>query len=328
MMRLIVFSLFFLFVIPINAQRQEKACQIAARVNGDIITQQAYLAVLRDYRQDFSWPMLLHGKSQREIDIELEQGKPSLLDDLIDELLLAQRGKELGFDPDVELKRIDEVIPPGYRDEFPQFDDSLRKQGIDFAQVRESRRRQALGQRAIQQEVFERIYHGITENERRAFYESNKQQFMLPATVTLSEVFLPFLGISVSETELRALKLLAELRAGADFFKAVSENIPKRRMSHATRGLLGTFRLSEIKDNLAVNLANLRPGEFTMLRLDDGDQIIRLDARIPATARSYEDPETRAEISRFLTMSRGTAICKGYVAHLREKARIEICPDR
>jgi hypothetical protein len=95
-----------------------------------------------------------------------------------------------------------------------------------------------------------------------------------------------------------------------------------------TRGLLGMFRLDEINDRLAVDLANLRPGEFTMLRLDDGYQIIRLDARISATPRSYEDPEMRAEISRFLKMSRATAICKSYIAHLREKARIEICPDR
>src|SRR6266487_5278644 len=125
MPRMIVLSLLLLLVIPTHAQKQEKVCEVVARVNGDTITRHAYLAALRDDREDPSWQMVLRGKSEKEIDAELERSNPSLLDDLIDELLLAQRGKELGFDANVELKRIEELIPPGYRDYFPQFDDAL-----------------------------------------------------------------------------------------------------------------------------------------------------------------------------------------------------------
>ena len=151
--------------------------------------------------------MVLRGKSEREIDAELERSKPSLLDDLIDELLLAQRGKELGFDADVELKRLDDLIPPGYRDPFPQSDDALRRQGIDLEEVRASRRRQALGQRAIQVDLLEPIFNSITDGERRDFYDNHKAEFMLPATVTLSEVFLPLRGQSESEVAQRTVKL-------------------------------------------------------------------------------------------------------------------------
>lgn len=140
---------------------------------------------------------------------------------------------------------------------------------------------------------------------RRDFYDNHKEQFRLPATVTVSEVFLPFRDQSDAAVSQRAAKLLTELRAGADFLKAVAENTPVSRPSFETRGSLGTIRLAELKENLAVALAKLNPGEFTQpLRLDSGYQIIRLDARMPATPRSYEDPMTQAAASRSMTMER------------------------
>lgn len=332
MMRLLVLSLLPLLVIPTKAQKREKVCEIAARVNGDTITQQTYLAELRDYRRDFSWPMLLQGKSQGEIDAELERRKPRLLDDLVDEFLLAQRGQELGFDADVELKRMREEILPGYRDHFPwlkaQLHSDLLKQGFDQESARASLRRQVLGQRAIQKEVLEPILRGITDNERRAFYDNNKELFMLPATVTLSEIFLPSGNQSESEVATRAVRLLAELRLGADFIQAVASNTPASRQSFDKRGSLGTFRWNEVKNTLAVELANLNPGDLTLQQLADGYQIIRLDARSAAVPSRYEDPETQAAVSRSLITHRLQGIRKSYIARLREKARLELCPDR
>lgn len=325
--RTFVLSLLPLVVIPTHAQKQEKVCEVVARVNGETITKPAYLAALRDDRGDLSWQMVLRGKSEREIDAELETRKPSLLDDLIDELLLAQRGRELGFDADVELKRLDEVVAPGYRGP-PQSDDALRRQGIDLLEARASRQRQALGQRAIQVDVLEPVSNSITDGERRDLYDNHKEKFMLLATVTLSEVFLPFRDRSESEVAQRAIKLLAELRAGADFFKAVAENTPVARPSYGRRGSLGTLTLDELKKSIAVELAKINPGEFTSLQLDSGYQIIRLDARMPATPRSFEDPMTQVAVSRFITMSRAAGIRKSYIAGLRGKARIEVCPVR
>jgi PPIC-type PPIASE domain len=151
---------------------------------------------------------------------------------------------------------------------------------------------------------------------------------MLPATVTLSEVFLPFRDRSESEVAQRAVKLLAELRAGADFFKTVAENTPAARYSYGKRGSLGTFRLDELKDSLAIDLGKVNPGESTILQLDSGYQIIRLDARMPATPRSFEDPTTQAAVSRAITTYRAAGIRKSYIAGLREKAMIEVCPVR
>ena len=328
--RMLVLSLLPLLVIPTHARKQEKVCEVVARVNGESITKPAYLAALKDYRENLARQTEMKGKGEKEIDAELERRKTPVLDDLVDEFLLAQRGRELGFDADVELKRIEELIPPGYRDPFPQFefDDALRRQGIDLEEVRASSRRQALGQRAIQVDLLEPIFNSITDGERRDFYDNHKADFMLPATVTLSEVFLPFRGQSESEVALRTVKLLAELRAGADFFKAVAQNTPALRPSYETKGSIGTFRLDELKQSVALDLAKINPGEFTTQELDNGHQIIRLDARMPATPRSFEDPMTQMAVSRFITMSRAAGIRKSYLAGLRKKARIEVCPVR
>ena len=149
---------------------------------------------------------------------------------------------------------------------------------------------------------------------------------MLPSTVTRSELFLPFDGHSEAEVKERAHQLLSGLRAGADFFKAVAENSPESRPSYGKRGSLGSIRLDEIKESLAVDLARLNPGEFTQpTQLGAGYQIIRLDGLIRATARRYEDPMTQVAVSRSITMYRATEIRENYVARLRGKARIEIC---
>ena len=326
--RTFVLSLLPLLVIPTYARKQEKVCEVLARVNGETITKPAYLAALRDYTEDLARQTEMQGKGETEIVAELERRKTSVLDDLVDEFLLAQRGMELGFDADIELKRIEELIPPGYRDYFPQSDDALSRQGIDLEEARASGRRQALGQRAIQVEVLEPIFNSITDGERRDFYDNHKEKFMLPATVTLSEVFLPFRGQSESEVAQRTGKLLAELRAGADFFKAVAQNTPASRPSCETKGSIGTFRLDELKESVALDLSKLNPGEFTPLQLDSGYQIIRLDSRMPATPRSFEDPTTQPAVSRAITIYRVAGIRKSYIAGLREKATIEVCPVR
>jgi hypothetical protein len=174
----------------------------------------------------------------------------------------------------------------------------------------------------------EPIFNSITDGERRDFYDNHKEKFMLPATVTLSEVFLPFRGQSESEVAQRTAKLLAELRAGADFFKAVAQNTPASRPSYETKGSLGTFRLDELKESVALDLARLSPGEFTPLQHDSDYQIIRLDARMPATPPNFDDPTTQAAVSRAITASRAAGMTKSYIARLREKAMIEVCPVR
>jgi hypothetical protein len=49
---------------------------------------------------------------------------------------------------------------------------------------------------------------------------------------------------------------------------------------------------------------------------------------MPATVRSFEDPMTQESASRFITTSRAEGVRKSYIAGLREKARIEVCPVR
>ncbi len=328
LLRALALSLLPLLVIPAHGQRQEKACPVVARVNGETITREAYLAVLRDYRVDFSWPMLLHGKSQSEIDAELERDKPSLLDDLIDELVLAQRGRELGFDGDVELKRFEDGIPPGYGDSNLLFGLDHRKELIDVEQAQASRRRDALGERAIWEDMFKPIIHSITDHERRDFYDNHIDRFMLPAKVTLSEVFIPFIGHSESEVAQRAGRLLAELQAGADFLTAVAENTPTSRPSYAKKGLIGTFRPDELRSDLAADIEKLKPGEFALQQLGDGYQIIRVDSRTPAMPRSYDDPLTQVEATRFIATERTAGLRKDYISGLRQKATIELCPEK
>jgi parvulin-like peptidyl-prolyl isomerase len=328
-------TLLSLLAMTVQAQESRRHCEFAAVVNNHVITEVAYLAALNDYKAELSRQMHQQGKTNAEIGAEFERTKLGVLNALIDDLLLDQKAEELGLAEDADIKKIIEnpslVILPGYRDDFGSvaFEKALMHEGIHPEQLRNSVREQILRHTVIHKEVLAPIFEGITDGDRRDYYDEHKEDFMLPAEVTLSEIFVPFDGYPESEVERRASKILAELRAGADFIEAVKGNTPASHPSYAAEGHLGSFALLDLKASVAMAVSGLSPGEYAEpIRLSDGYMIIRLDARLPSTLRRYDDPTVQEALSRAVTLSRSEEARKNYIAGLRNNARIEICSGR
>jgi len=87
---LIAFAIAFLFVASGSARAQEPELisEIVARVNNDIITRADYLNAIRDFKEELSRQMHEAGKKDAEVDAEFERLKGTVLDYLIDDLLL------------------------------------------------------------------------------------------------------------------------------------------------------------------------------------------------------------------------------------------------
>lgn len=314
----------------------EKSCEILARVNRVIITRAAHGVALEDLREDLSHQMQEQGKSETEIDLEFERRKPSVLDAMIEDLLFDQESDRLGLAPNAFVSEC--VGNPGlcwdlgYRIELnylnaEEVDEHLSNDRAEYKRNHLSRRAQLFRQYVIIKDVLRPIFETITDKEQRDFYEEHREQFIVPETVSLSEVFIPFGEYSETYVEYSAIKLVAELRVGLDFEKAVKENTPATRDSFAMGGHLGDFRLTEIRPSIAGAISGLRPGEFTEpLRRDDGYSVIRLNKRLPQHVGTYAEVEW--SVLHQIRLAKAEVARKDYVARLRECAEIVIFPAK
>ncbi|MEK6325373.1 MAG: SurA N-terminal domain-containing protein [Acidobacteriota bacterium] len=307
-----------------RAQEPDLINGIVARVNNDIITLADYQNALRDFREELGRQM--SGKSEAEVKAEYERMKPTVLNFMIDDLLLEQKAKELNIDVETDVnQRMKEIAAQNGSPNVLAFENELKKQGIDPETARGSIRKQLQQQYVIQREVLSPIYQRLNDKDKRDFYDKHKDGFTVPGEVTLSEVFLPLEGHTASEVDQRAKRLVAELRAGKAFAVAVQENSPAGRGSRAQNGKLGTFKQGELKEDIAAAISTLKAGEVTEpIRLQDGFQIIRLDDRKDATMRAFENADVQNAIGRAATMERAEEARKKYLTKLRQDAFVKI----
>lgn len=323
---IITLAMAFVLALPAGARAQdpELVNGIVARVNNDIITLGDYHGAVEAFREELR--RQASGKSEADINAEFERLKPTILDLMIEDMLLEQKAKELNIDVEAEVNQqmLKVMTDSGFKT-LAELEQAMRNQGVDPENARANLRKQLLQQYVIQREVLQPIYQRLTEKDRREFYEKHKDQLTIPGEVTISEIFLPLEGHTAAEVEQRARRLVAELRAGQSFVEAVKNNSAATRASRAQDGKMGSFKPGELKPDIAAAISSLKVGEVTEpLRLQDGFQIIRVDDRKEATVRPFEDPEVQRAISSAATMERAEEARKKYIAKLREEAVVEV----
>jgi parvulin-like peptidyl-prolyl isomerase len=327
-MKFLITALALGFVLALSgsarAQEPELINEIVARVNSDIITRADYLSAVSEFREDLVRTMA--GKSDAEIEAAFERLKPTILNYLIENLLMEQKAKEIGIDVEADVNQ--EMARMAKDNGLPNviaFENELKRQGIDPEFARAQLRKGLMQQYVVQREVISPIYQNLTDKERLEFYEKNKIMFTTEGEVLLSEIFLPLEGHTAAEVEQRARRIVEELKAGQSFAEAVKKNSPESRASRAQDGKIGTFKPRELKPDIAAAISTLKVGDVTEpIRLQDGFQIIRVDERKEAVTRPFADPEVQQAVSRAATMSRADDARKKFMKQLREDAFIKI----
>lgn len=307
-----------------RAQEPELINEIVARVNSDIITRADYLNATRDFREELAQHMA--GKSPAEIDAEFERVKSTVLNYLIDNLLMEQKAKELGLDVEADVNQ--EMARIAKEQGLPNiiaFENELKKQGVDPEIARSQLRKNLLQQYVVQREVISPIYQNLNDKDRREFYDKHKDLFTTQGELTLSEIFLPLEGHTAAEVEQRARRVVEELRAGQPFAEAVKKNSPENRATRTHDGKMGTFKPGELKTDIAAAVSTLKAGDVTEpIRIQDGFQIIRVDDRKAPATRDFAEPEVQQAIGRAVTMERAEEARKKYMKKLRDEAFVEI----
>lgn len=324
-----IFVFAILALVPASAVAQEGELQVVdeviAQVNDDVIT----LSMLKRENKERIEALKQSGLSEQEATAEVNKRQPELIATLVNEALLMQKGKELDLSNDVEgevNKRMLEVAKDQGINSMEKLDAAMRAGGVDPVGTRAMLRVEIMKQAVIQREVDSKIFFGSTMDELQKYYQEHQDKFRKPENVTISEIFLSSAGKNEAEVKARALELVTQLRAGADFKKVAAANSEREvngvRTAADNGGVVGAFEMPNLREDIANSVKNVKVGGVSdPLRTADGYQIFRVDERTPGSSTStFNENQVREAI----TIERGTKARDEYLQTLRDEAYIKI----
>lgn len=314
---------------PLATMAQESEQQVVdeviAQVNDDVIT----LSMLKREAKERIDQLRQAGMSEQEANDEVNKRQAELIATLVNEALLLQRGKELDLSSDVEASvnaRMLEVAKDQGITTIEKLEAAMRASGVDPVATRQTLRAELMKQAVIQQEVDRKIFFGSTMDELKKYFAANQVRFIKPESVTISEIFLSAAGKNEATVKARALELVTQLRAGADFAKVAAANSEREsngvRVAPQNGGKVGAFEMPNLREDIANAVKTVRVGGVSEpLRTNDGYQIFRVDERTAAsTAATFNENQVREAI----TMERSKAARDEYLQKLRSDAYIKI----
>ena len=323
----------FLFVIlalmPAATFAQEGELQVVdeviAQINDDVIT----LSMLKRETKERIEALKQGGASEQEANAEVVKRQPELIATLVNEALLLQKGKELDLSNDVEAevnRRMLDVAKEQGITSIEKLEAAMRESGVDPVATRQTLRTELMKQAVIQQEVDRKVFFGWTMDELKKYFQEHQDKFRKPENVTISEIYLSAAGKNEAEVKARALELVRQLRAGADFAKVAGANSEREqngvRIAPQSGGKVGTFEVPNLRAEIADAVKSVPVGGISEpLRLSDGYQVFRVDER---TAASSTATFNENQVREAMTMEGGTKAREDYLQSLRDESYIKI----
>jgi peptidyl-prolyl cis-trans isomerase SurA len=311
----------------INAQEGELQVvdEVIAQINDEVIT----LSMLKRETKERIEAMKQGGMSEQQAAEEVSKRQAELIATLVNERLLLQKGKEMEMTAEVEAevnRRMLEVAREQGITTIEKLDAAMRESGVDPNLTRQTLRTEIMKQMVIQQAVDRRIFFGLTMDELKKYYAANPDKFRKPENVTLSEIFLSSAGKNEAEVKARALELVRQIRAGADFGALAAANSEREmngvRMAPQNKGKVGTFEMPNLRDDIAGAVKNVAVGGVSEpLRSNDGYQILRVDERV---AGSPTPTFNENRVREAITIERTPKERDAYLQTLRDDAYIKI----
>jgi peptidyl-prolyl cis-trans isomerase SurA len=312
-----------------NLPRAEVLEQVLVKVNGEIFTktelEQRQVQVLRQRGQQID---LKSDKANQQLRKALDEITPSIMVDVVNEMVIVQRGKELGYQlSDEQFKSVVANIKKENKIETDeQFQAALKAENMTMTDLRRSLERQMIRQRVEQNEVLGKI--GITESEARAYYDSHLNEFTTPPTVTLREILIVIpndnRGVNVAAEETaktRVEEIRARVTTGKESFEKVAGEVSESP-SKANAGLIGPLSVLDISPDLRKVIEGMKSGDISEpIRNARGFQILKLESRTETQTMPFDQAKDQIG-ERVFTDKRKAEYLK-YLERLRAQAIIE-----
>jgi len=298
--------------------------EIIARVNNEIITMselsKARVAAEEDARQD------CNGRCNSEqLQVAIEDRQKFALRDLIDQSLLAQRGKDMGInvEPDV-VKQLDQIRISNNLKDLDDLEKAVTSQGINWEDFKNNIRNKILTRQVISEEVGRHITIG--RDDAMKYYEEHKKEFERPEQVALRAIEIKTEG--KKESEIPALKtkaegLLKRVQDGEDFGQ-----LAKRFSDGSTAqqgGFLGVYKRGELSKELEDKVFAMKKNELTgVIDTKQGFLILQMLEHYTEGEQSFDKVEN--EIMDHLYSERMEPALREYLKTLREQSYVVVKP--
>jgi peptidyl-prolyl cis-trans isomerase SurA len=291
--------------------------EIVARVNNEIITRseldKARVSAEEDAKQE------CEGKcTPEQLRIDVEDRQKNALRDLIDQSLLAQRGKDMGINVEPEvIKKLDQIRVQNKLASMEELEKAVSGQGLNWEDFKDNIRKGILTQRVIGSEVGSHI--NIARDEVVKYYNDHKKEYVRPEQVALREIEVATEG--KKDEELPDLKKKAEtalkrVKDGEDFGE-----IAKRFSDGGTAkqgGFLGIYKRGELSKELEDIVFKMKKNDLT-------------DIMVLQVLEHYDEGEqplskVENEIMDHLYSGRMEPALREYLKTLREESYVVIKP--
>ena len=311
------------------AGRAEIIEQILVKVNGEIFTksdlEQRQVAALRQKGQQID---LKSDPTNEQLRKMLDEVTPQIMVDAVDEMVVVQRGKELGYKlSDEQFTRVVSDIRRENKIETDeQFQAALKSENMTLADLRRQLERSMIVQKVQQNEVLGKI--GVTDDEARKYYQTHMNEFTTAPAVTLREIQVSVptdaRGINAAAdeaTKARVEEIRTRLTKGGESFEKLAADVSDSP-SKANGGLIGPLSLNDISPEVRKLLEALKPGEVSdVIRTPRGYQLLKLETQTQTQTLPFE--QARDQISERVFTDKRKAEFQKYLEKLRTQAIIE-----
>jgi len=319
-----------LFVLLVSAVPHADIIeQILVKVNGEIFTktdlEQRQIQVLRQKGQQMD---LKGDASNQQLRKALDDITPGIMVEVVNEMLVVQRGKELGYTLSNEQFNsiVANIKKENKIESEEQFQAALKQENMSMADLRRSLERSMIRQRVEQNEVLGKI--GITDSEARAYYDAHLNEFTTPPLVTLREILVSIpadsRGVNVAAEDAaktRAEEIRTRVTTGKESFEKLAGELSDSG-SKANGGLIGPLSIQDVSPDLRRVLDTMKQGDVTpLIRTNRGFQILKLESRTDTQTMPFEQAKEQIG-ERVFTDKRKVEYLK-YLDKLRAQAIIE-----
>ncbi len=287
-----------------------------AMVNGTVLTE-------TDLRVAFNEIMpaaVFHGGFSSE---KRAKYRPQALELMIEKELFYQEAVKNGIESDedaIEIERERAIRRLGGKKKFKA---ALKKAGLTDKQYREKLRKKNLIKRITEIEI--RDKSASTDDEIRAYYESNKNRYMRPEARRIIHILIAVKPEASSEQRAlkkkRAQEVIDKIKAGEDMSVIAWDysDGPYR----VKGGDLGLVHRGRLDPDLEKKVFSLEPGKLSdIIETIYGYHVVRVEKIKPPQQLGLG--EASKTIRKQLSEKKEKRLRKALVSRLKEKAQIEL----
>ena len=311
--------------VPAQTQSVRVVEEIAAKVNGDIVTR----GELAEKNKEIESILHQQGLTGTKLTDAIQENTANALRDEIDELLLVQKAKampNLNVDADIS-KYFSEWQVQAKITDPDKFHEWLRQQsGMTFDELKDRKKKELMAQRVVGYEVASRI--AIPEGDLQKFYDEHKADFVREEQVFLSQILISTEGKTPDQqtaAEAKANDISARGKKGEKFSDLARDNSDDMGTAQNGGYLGAPSKKGMMRPELEAIVFKAKKGFVTdpiKLNNPPGYLILKVEEHFEAGQASFE--EVQEDIHEILVQPQMKSKVREFLTQLRQQAYLQI----